>query len=140
MNNSDHNDFQNWQNGDDSDMNNPNNWNHGFFYYGPNNPAFKKMWDNMNNGSKDNDFIENMKEYMNMNDMLNAWSKEMSSQPSNKTPNKKFNRPKAKTTVFAQEDYLKLIEIRGYLAINEQYAHVKALDKLLSHIKVITKD
>ena len=82
MNNSDYNDFQNWQNGDDGDMNNPNNWNHGFFYYGPNNPAFKKMWENMNNG-KENDFIENMKDYMNMNDILNAWSKEVS-KPSNR--------------------------------------------------------
>jgi hypothetical protein len=35
---------------------------------------------------------------------------------------------------------LKLIEIRGYLAITEQYAHVKALDKLLAQIVIIPKD
>jgi len=139
MNSSDYNDFNNWQNGDENEMNNPNNWNHGFFYYGPNNPAFKKMWENMNSNGKDNDFIENMKDYTNMNDILNAWSKEIS-KPSNKQPQKKYPKPKNKTTIFSQEDYLKLIEIRGYLAITEQFAHVKALDKLLNQITIIPKD
>jgi hypothetical protein len=139
MNNSDHNDFNNWQNGDENEMNNPNNWNHGFFYYGPNNPAFRKMWENMNEGGKEGDFIENMKEYMNMNDILNSWSQNLQ-KPNFKQPSKKQNKPKTKTTVFSQEDYFKLIEIRGYLAITEQYAHVKALDKLLNQITIIPKD
>ena len=136
MNNSDNNDFNNWQNGDENEMNNPNNWNHGFFYYGPNNPAFKKMWENMN---KDNDYIDNMKDYMNMNDILNAWSKELS-KPESKQPQKKYPKAKSKAAIFSQEDYFKLIEIRGYLAITEQHAHVKALDKLLNQITIVPKD
>jgi len=137
MNNSDYNDFNAWQNGDENDMNNPNNWipKNGFFFYGSNNPAFRKMWENMN---KENDFIENMKDYMNMNDILNNWSKEIQKQNNGK--NKKLPRQKQKTTTFSQEDYLKLIEIRGYLAITEQFAHVKALDKLLSQIIIVPKE
>lgn len=136
MNNSDYNDFNAWQNGDENEMNNPNNWGpKGFFFYGSNNPAFRKMWENMN---KENDFIDNMKDYMNMNDILNNWSKEISKQNNGK--NKKLPRQKQKTTTFSQEDYLKLIEIRGYLAITEQFAHVKALDKLLSQIIIVPKE
>jgi hypothetical protein len=137
MNNSDHNDFQNWQNGDD-DMRNPNNWfpKGGFFYYGPS-ENFKKMFNNYNN----EDFMENMKEYLNMDDMLNMWANQLQPKPvpqSRKTPRNKINQPKS--TVFSQDDYLKLIEIRGYLAITEQFAHVKALDKLLSQIIIVPKD
>ena len=47
MNNSDYNDFRNWQNGDDGEENNPNN---GFFFFGNSSPEFKKMWDQMRNG------------------------------------------------------------------------------------------
>ena len=85
MNNSDYNDFNNWQNGDENEMNNPNNWHHqsGFFFYNPNNPAFKKLWESMNN--KD-EYIDNMKDYLNMNDMLNEWGKTM--RP-NKQPQKR---------------------------------------------------
>lgn len=138
MNNSDHNDFNEWQNGDENEMNNPNNWGpKGFFFYGTNNPAFRKMWENIN---KENDFIDNMKDYMNMNDILNSWSKELS-KPEYKNQNKKPGKQaKKKVNVFDQNDYFKLIEIRGYLAINEQFAHVKALDKLLSMITIIPKD
>ena len=136
MNNSDYNDFNNWQNGDENEMNNPNNWSKGFFFYGPDNPAFKKMWENMN---KNNDYIENMKDYMNMNDILNSWSKELS-KSEYKQPQKKYPKAKSKNTTFSQEDYFKLIEIRGYLAITEQHAHVKALDKLLNQITIVPKD
>ena len=41
MNNSDHNDFQNWQNGDENEMNNPNNHMGGFFYFGD--PKFREI-------------------------------------------------------------------------------------------------
>lgn len=131
MNNSDHNDFSGWQNEDENEMNNPNNWfpGGGFFYYKSNNDAFKKIWDSIHNGENPMDY---MKEYMNMDD----YPKNSKRRPKNKNENKFGN----KTTVFNQDDYLKLIEIRGYLNITEQYAHVKALDKLLNQIQIITKD
>jgi hypothetical protein len=81
--------------------------------------------------------VDGMKDYLNMNDMLNQWGKELNSK--SKQPNKKTSKSQ-KTTIFSQEDYLKLVEIRGYLAITEQYAHVKALDKLLNQIKIIPKE
>lgn len=133
MNNSDYNDFNKWQNGDDeNEMNNPNNWlpKGGFFYYGPTD-EFKKMWES--NGNND-DFMKYMKEYLNMDDIMNQVSRSM------KRPRKPMRNNKQKTTIFSQEDYLKLIEIRGYLAITEQHAHVKALDKLLNQIQIIPKD
>jgi len=139
MNNSDYNDFNAWRNGDENDMNNPNNWipKNGFFFYGTNNPAFRKMWENIN---KENDFIDNMKDYMNMNDILNGWAHEMKKHSNEKPNSKKPQKAKQKTQNFSQEDYLKLIEIRGYLAITEQFAHVKALDKLLNMITIVPKD
>ena len=138
MNNSDYNDFKNWQNGDDeNEMNNPNNWMppHGFFYYGPSD-NFKKMF---NNSKNPEDFMEHMKDYLHMDDILNKFAKNMNP----KIPNRKNSRnkqPQNKHTIFTQEDYLKLIEIRGYLAITEQFAHVKALDKLLNQIIIVPKD
>ena len=66
------------------------------------------------------------------------WTKENQKKPFHQiNPAKPSRRPirhKPKTTPFSQEEYFKLIEIRGYLAIQEQFAHVKALDKLLSQI------
>lgn len=137
MNNSDYNDFNQWQNGDEEEMNNPNNWNpkSGFFYYGPMSDNFKNLWKDLN-GEKPGDFVENMKDYLNMNDILNQWGKEI---PNKNIPKKMPKSKPSKTTNFSQEDYLKLIEIRGYLAITEQYAHVKALDKLINHIQIIPK-
>jgi hypothetical protein len=133
MNNSDNKDFDSWQNGDEFEGNNPNNWipKNGFFYYGPPSEAFKKMWGNLNNGP---DFIENMKEYLNSNDIFKDLEK------SHQNKFKRTPKNKQKTTMFSQEDYFKLIEIRGYLAITEQHAHVKALDKLLNQIQIIPKD
>ena len=130
MNNSDYNDFRNWQNGDENEMNNPNNWfpNNGFFYYGPNNDVFKKMWEKMNKGESP---IEYMKEYFHMDDI----------KPSKK--NRKIpphNKNEQKPATFTQDDYMKLIEIRGYLNITEQHAHVKALDKLLNQIQIVWRD
>lgn len=138
MNNSDNNDFQNWQNGDDEhDMRNPNNWlpKGGFFYYGPSD-NFKKMFNNANNSDE---FIENMKEYLHMDDILNQWAKQMPKKPAQRKPNR--NKPNMPSpTVFSQDDYMKLIEIRGYLNITGQIAHVRALDKLINQIQIIPKD
>ena len=132
MGNSDHNDFRNWQNGDDSEENNPHE---GFFFFGNSSPEFKKMWDQMRNGENPAD---SLRDYLNMDDILNQWTKENQKKPFNQNnspkPSRKPNRHKPKTTPFTQEEYFKLIEIRGYLAIQEQFAHVKALDKLLSQI------
>jgi hypothetical protein len=136
MNNSDYNDFQNWQNGDDNDPSNPNN---GFFYYGPFNPKFKNMWNKMQNNE---DYFEHMQEYLNMDDILKQWSKQLNNKPNpNKQPRNKPQRPqKTKVMTFSQDEYMKLIEIRGYLAITEQFAHVKALDKLINQIQIIPVD
>ena len=132
MGNSDHNDFRNWQNGDDSEENNPHE---GFFFFGNSSPEFKKMWDQMRKGENPAD---SLRDYLNMDDILNQWTKENQKKPFNQNnspkPSRKPNRHKPKTTPFTQEEYFKLIEIRGYLAIQEQYAHVKALDKLLNQI------
>jgi len=138
MNNSDHNDFNDWQNGDDeNDMRNPNNWfpKGGFFYYGPS-ENFKKMFNNQNNPDE---FIENMKEYLHMDDILNQWANQMKPKPMPRK-NAKPKTPPQKATIFSQEDYMKLIEIRGYLNITGQIAHVRALDKLINQIQIIPKD
>ena len=134
MGNSDHNDFRNWQNGDDSEENNPHD---GFFFFGNSSPEFKKMWDQMRNGENPAD---SLRDYLNMDDMLDKWAQDNKKKPfnSHNTP-KPSRRPikhKPKTTPFSQEEYFKLIEIRGYLAIKEQFAHVKALDKLLNQIVI----
>lgn len=124
MNNSDHNDFMNWQNGDEEPPKN-------FFYYGPFNDKFKDMWEKMHNKINKQDYVDDMKEYMNFDDLMNDVTKNSKKRPS---------RNKSAKTVFDQDDYLKLIEIRGYLSITEQYAHVKALDKLINQIVIIPKD
>jgi hypothetical protein len=124
MNNSDHNDFINWQNGDEEPPKN-------FFYYGPFNDKFKDMWEKMHNKINKQDYVDDMKEYMNFDDLMNDVTKNSKKRPS---------RNKSAKTVFDQDDYLKLIEIRGYLSITEQYAHVKALDKLINQIVIIPKD
>jgi hypothetical protein len=128
MNNSDHNDFMNWQNGDENPE--PNN----FFYYGPWNEKFRDMWNKMHQNIDKNDYIEQMKDYMNLNDppSSNQYNKEKNRRQRQKS---KFQ----KETILSQEDYLKLIEIRGYLSITEQYAHVKALDKLINRIQIVER-
>jgi hypothetical protein len=130
MNNSDHNDFNNWQNGDEFEENNPNNNMGGFFFYG--NPKFKKIWDDI---AKNQDPNDSIREYLNMDDIMKQFGKQQ-----NPNKNIRNNRRKQKNTTFTQEEYQKLIEIRGYLAITEQFAHVKALDKLLNQIIMIPID
>lgn len=130
MNNSDHHDFNEWQNDEEDDVprNNypppnfkPNNW---FFY----NKDFKKMWEEMQKNKSTDDLAE----YLNISDLLKSQNFSEPKKPQPKKPQKKTN-----VVNFTQDEYLKLIEIRGYLAITEQYAHVKALDKVLNHIKMI---
>lgn len=151
MNNSDYNDFKNWQNGDD-DANNPNNNPNGFFFYGNMGPEFRKMWSDINSGQ---DFTESMKKYLNIDDIMKEYRNAdenmkdiMRNNPSKNQPNPMNNRragrnkqqPQKHMTTFTREDYEKLIEIRGYLNITEQRAHVKALDKLLSQIVMVPID
>jgi len=62
--------------------------------------------------------------------------KENMKQESNRKSSRKNNR-KSTVVNFTQDEYMKLIEIRGYLAITEQFAHVKALDKVLNQIQMI---
>jgi len=138
MNNSDHNDFKNWQNGDDEDGNNPNN--HGFFFYGNMGPEFNKMWNDINSGK---DFTDSMKDYLNMDDIMKDWGNNYRPKnPINNRRSMKKSQPIKTTTAttFSREDYEKLIEIRGYLNITEQRAHVKALDKLLNQIVIVPID
>jgi len=134
MNNSDYNDFKNWQNNGDDD-NNPFNP-QGFFYYGPVNDQFKKMWENMQNNSND-EYTQNMKDYLNIDDLLKDV---MGSSNKPQRPSKRPNKPKTTTVTFTQDEYMKLVEIRGYLAITEQFAHVKALDKVLNQISMLPQD
>lgn len=130
MNNSDNNDFNNWQNGDEFEMNNPNNMG-GFFFFGS--PQFKDLWKKMQNKENIND---DLRDYLNMDDLLNQYGKQMN----HKGPHRRNPKKNQKQTTFTQDEYQKLIEIRGYLAITEQHAHVKALDKMLNQIIMIPID
>jgi hypothetical protein len=78
------------------------------------------------------DGMDDLANYLNINELL----KEHARQQNIKKPNRKNNR-KSTVVNFTQDEYMKLIEIRGYLAITEQYAHVKALDKVLNQIQMI---
>jgi hypothetical protein len=128
MNNSDYNDFEQWQNGDDEGQNYPP-FGHWKFYRLPkSSEAFKKMWENMYKG----DGLDDIANYLNLNEIL----KENMKQDMSKKPVRK-NTKKNTVVNFTQDEYMKLIEIRGYLAITEQFAHVKALDKVLNQIQMI---
>ena len=128
MNNSDYQDFNEWQDGEENEVPfekypapnfKPSTW---FFY----NKDFKKMWEEM----QKNKGMDELAEYLNISELLKSQSF-----PEPKKPQSK--KPQRKTTVvnFTQDEYMRLIEIRGYLAITEQFAHVKALDKVLNQIK-----
>ena len=138
MNNSDYNDFNNWQNGDEFEMNNPNNHMHGFFFF--DNPNFKKLWEQIQNGENPS---ESLQKYFHMDSLkkhrekYEENKKKMERLKKMESENKNSRNRKQKTTTFTQEEYLKLIEIRGYLAITEQFPHVKALDKLLNQIAIV---
>ena len=121
-------------NSDNDDLNdfNPEHPSDGFFYMGPYNDKFKNMWNDWNKLQNDNaanymSFDEIMKMFGNFDSMNNM----------NKKPNRNPRRPrnadmKVTRTVIMPEDYQRLLEIRGYLNITEQYAYVKTLDKILN--------
>ena len=134
MNNSDHNDFENWQNGDEFEGNNPNNYPSGFFFFG--NPKFKKIWEDI---AKNQDPNESIRDYLNIDDIMKQYGKQIPQKPGPRNQRKKPPQQQ-KSTTFTREEYEKLIEIRGYLAITEQFAHVKALDKLLGQIIMVSID
>lgn len=129
-------------NSDNDDLNdfNPEHPSDGFFYMGPYNDKFKNMWNDWNKLQNDNaanymSFDEIMKMFGNFDSMNNI----------NKKPNRNPRRPrnadmKVTRTVIMPEDYQRLLEIRGYLNITEQYAYVKTLDKILNSMNPYTKD
>jgi len=129
MNNSDHHDFNEWQDGEENEVPfekyppprdfKPNTW---FFY----NKDFKKMWEEM----QQNKGMEELADYLNISDLFKKQNF-----PEPKKPQSKKSQKKTTVVNFTQDEYMKLIEIRGYLAITEQFAHVKALDKVLNQIK-----
>jgi O-glycosyl hydrolase len=130
MNNSDYNDFDQWQNGD-YEENNPNNhfpFNFWKFNYNPKySEQFRKMFENMNKGEG----MDDLANYLNLNEAM----KEHSKQQNRKNAKKTYR--KSTVVQFTHDEYMRLIEIRGYLAITEQYAHVKALDKVINQIQMI---
>jgi len=129
-------------NSDNDDLNdfNPEHPSDGFFYMGPYNDKFKNMWNDWNKLQNDNaanymSFDEIMKMFGNFDSMNNM----------NKKPNRNPRRPrnadmKVTRTVIMPEDYQRLLEIRGYLNMTEQYAYVKTLDKILNSMNPYTKD
>ena len=128
MNNSDYHDFNEWQDGEENEVPfekypAPNFKSNTWFFY---NKDFKKMWEEM----QKNKGMDELAEYLNISELL-----KQQGVPEPKKP--QARKPQKKTTVvnFTQDEYMRLIEIRGYLAITEQFAHVKALDKVLNQIK-----
>jgi hypothetical protein len=86
------------------------------------------MWENMYKG----DGMDDLANYLNLNEVF---KKNMKNDMGRKPTRKSSKR--SSVVNFTQDEYMKLIEIRGYLAITEQYAHVKALDKVLNQIRMI---
>ena len=123
-NDSDNNDFEEW-------MNNPENYSNGGSYnMGPFNDKMKNIWDSWNKNNFDN--INNI----NYEDFLNLFNK-MNNIDKKKKPMNNPRKPKPSDIVFTKtvimpDDYQRLLEIRGYLNITEQYAYVKTLDKILT--------
>lgn len=125
-------DFNEWENPEE-DPANPWSQKNGFFYFNGNKEQFRKMWEDM--VEKSDNPIDYLQKYMHLNEMNELRKQQAQDKSSKKQPREK----KTKIVHFTQDEYLKLIEIRGYLAITEQYAHVKALDKVLNHINVNDK-
>jgi hypothetical protein len=102
-----------------------------FYYMGPFNDKFKNMWNDWQKMQN-----ENASNYMNFDDIMRMFhdidSKNM--RPSNHKSRKPRQNPNVKMsrTVIMPDDYQRLLEIRGYLNITEQYAYVKTLDKILN--------
>jgi hypothetical protein len=132
--------MDNFENNEFEEYNNPDHIyrpKNGFFYFNGSKEELRKMWEKMIQNQTPMDYLQ---EYMNFHDIDNPKKPEVSGKFGDKHQ-KKSQKPKASKVVqFTHDEYLKLIEIRGYLAITEQYAHVKALDKVINHIKVDGKD
>lgn len=129
-------------NSDNDDLNdfNPEHPSDGFFYMGPYNDKFKNMWNDWNKLQNDN-----AANYMSFDDIMKMFGNFDSMNNINKKPNRNPRRPrnadmKVTRTVIMPEDYQRLLEIRGYLNITEQYAYVKTLDKILNSMNPYTKD
>lgn len=129
-------------NSDNDDLNdfNPEHPSDGFFYMGPYNDKFKNMWNDWNKLQNDN-----AANYMSFDDIMKMFGNFDSMNNMNKKPNRNPRRPrnadmKVTRTVIMPEDYQRLLEIRGYLNITEQYAYVKTLDKILNSMNPFLKD
>jgi hypothetical protein len=105
---------------------------------GPFNDKFKNMWEDWNKLQKDN-----AANYMSYDDIMKMFGNhsEQEKRPMNnkrrprQNPNMKVSR-----TVIMPDDYQRLLEIRGYLNITEQYAYVKTLDKILNSMNPFITD
>jgi hypothetical protein len=102
-----------------------------FYYMGPFNDKFKNIWNDWQKMQN-----ENASNYMNFDDIMKMFH-DMDSQqrrPQNPKSRKPRQNPNMKMsrTVIMPDDYQRLLEIRGYLNITEQYAYVKTLDKILN--------
>lgn len=129
-------------NSDNDDLNdfNPEHPSDGFFYMGPYNDKFKNMWNDWNKLQNDNSA-----NYMSFDDIMKMFGNFDSMNNINKKPNRNSRRPrnndmKVTRTVIMPEDYQRLLEIRGYLNITEQYAYVKTLDKILNSMNPYAKE
>lgn len=127
-NNKNNDDMNNWDNEHPSDN---------FFYMGPYNQNFKNMWDDW---KKIQD--ENAANYMSFDDIMKMFGNFDQVKKPNKSPRRQRNTPDMKVTrtVIMPDDYQRLLEIRGYLNITEQYAYVKTLDKILNSMNPFIKD
>jgi hypothetical protein len=132
--------MDNFENNEFEEYNNPDHIyrpKNGFFYFNGSKEELRKMWEKMIQNQTPMDYLQ---EYMNFHDIDNPKKPEVSGKFGDKHQ-KKSQKPKpSKVVQFTHDEYLKLIEIRGYLAITEQFAHVKALDKVINHIKVDGKE
>lgn len=110
----------------------------GFFYMGPYNDKFKNMWNDWQKLQNDN-----AGNYMSYDDILKMFgnfdANNMKKQP--RPARKQRNADmKVTRTVIMPDDYQRLLEIRGYLNITEQYAYVKTLDKILNSMNPFIKE
>lgn len=128
-------------NSDNDDLNNfnPEHPSDGFFYMGPYNDKFKAMWNDWNKMQN-----ENSANYMSFDEIMKMFGNFESIDNQNKKPNRNPRRPrnssdiKVSRAVIMPDDYQRLLEIRGYLNITEQYAYVKTLDKILNSMNPFT--
>jgi hypothetical protein len=87
------------------------------------------MWDDWNKMQKDN-----ASNYMSYDDIMKMFGNFDNMKKPHRQSRRPRNNPDMKVTrtVIMPDDYQRLLEIRGYLNITEQYAYVKTLDKILN--------